>query len=107
MQSQNRFFDDLARLGTSAMGLASGVRETLETEIRDRVERMLSGMDLPTREELEVVRAMTVKARDTQEAIESRLAAIEARLDRLEAGAGGQPAGHDETENSAGDDPSI
>ena len=64
-------------------------------------------MDLPTREELEVVRALAVKARETQETIESRLEAIEARLARLEGEGRGSAAKGDESVNSQDADPSI
>ena len=37
-------------------------------------------MDLVTREEFEVVKAMAVKAREEQEAMAARLAALEAKL---------------------------
>ena len=80
MQSQNRLLDDLAKVATSAMGTLSGVREEVEAQFRQRFERVLGQMDLVTREEFDAVKAMAAKARAEQEALESRLAALEARL---------------------------
>ncbi len=80
MQSQNRLLDDLAKVATSAMGTLSGVREEVEAQVRQRLERVLGQMDLVTREEFDAVKAMAAKARAEQEALESRLAALEAQL---------------------------
>ncbi len=78
MQTQNRLLDDLARVATSALGVAAGMREELEARLRDQFERILSGMDLVTREEFDAVKAMAAKARAEQEDVAARLAALEA-----------------------------
>ena len=80
MQSQNRLLDDLAKVATSAMGTLSGVREEVESQVRQRLERVLGQMDLVTREEFDAVKAMAAKARAEQEALEARLAALEAQF---------------------------
>ncbi len=79
MQTQNRLLDDLARVASGAIGVAAGVREEVEARLRDQFERILARMDLVTREEFEVVRAMAVKAREEQETLAKRLAALEAK----------------------------
>ncbi len=84
MQSQNRFFDDFARVAAGAAGALSGVRGEIETRLRDQLERVLAGMDLVSREEFEAVRAMAAKAREEQEVLLGRLDALEARLAALE-----------------------
>jgi len=80
MQSQNRFFDDLARVAAGAMGTLSGVRSEVESRLREQLERLLSGMDLVTREEFEAVKAMAAKARTEQEDLAKRLAELEGLL---------------------------
>ena len=80
MQTQNRILDDLARVASSAIGVAAGMREELEVRLREQFERVLSRMDLVTREEFDAVRAMAAKARDEQEALTARVAALEAAL---------------------------
>ena len=57
MQTQNRFFDDLARVAAGAMGTLSGVKSEVETRIREQLERVLAGMDLVSRDEFEAVKA--------------------------------------------------
>jgi BMFP domain-containing protein YqiC len=79
MQSQNRFFDDLARVANGAVGALSGVRSDIEARLRDQLERVLAGMDLVSREEFEAVKAMAAKARDEQEELLRRIAALESR----------------------------
>jgi BMFP domain-containing protein YqiC len=87
LQSQNRFFDDVARVASGAVGAITGVRDEIEARLRDQLERVLAGMDLVSREEFEAVKAMAAKARDEQEVLRRQIEALEARLaDRVAAG---------------------
>jgi BMFP domain-containing protein YqiC len=85
MQSQNRFFDDLARVAAGAMSTISGVKSEVESRMREQLERVLAGMDLVSRDEFEAVKAMAAKARSEQEDLEKRLAALESRVAGLSA----------------------
>src|SRR5690242_8629822 len=80
MQSQNRIFDDIARVASGAVGAISGVRDEIEARLRDQLERVLAGMDLVSREEFEAVKAMAAKAREEQEVLRRQLEALEVRL---------------------------
>jgi BMFP domain-containing protein YqiC len=80
MQTQNRFLDDLARVATGALGTLTGMRGEVESRLREQFERILGRMNLVRREEFDAVEAMAAKARAAQEALEKRLAALEARL---------------------------
>ncbi len=79
-QTSNRFFDDISRLMTDAAGLADGARREAQTFAKSQLERMMAGMDLVSREEFEAVREMAVKARDENDKLAARIAALEARL---------------------------
>jgi BMFP domain-containing protein YqiC len=79
-QTQSRFFDDLSRLMTDAAGLAEGARREAQTFARTQMERMMSGMDVVTREEFEAVKEMAARARDDNEKLAARVAALEAKL---------------------------
>ncbi|MFZ1426858.1 MAG: accessory factor UbiK family protein [Geminicoccaceae bacterium] len=85
MQTSNRLFDDLARVASGAFNTLSGLREEIETRVRERVERMAADLDLVSREEFDAVRAMAAKARARQELLEARLAGLEAELAALKA----------------------
>ena len=80
MQTQNRFLDDLARVATGAMGAVTGMRGEVETRLKEQFERILGRMNLVRREEFDAVQAMAAKARAAQEALEKRVAELEARL---------------------------
>lgn len=82
MQSRNRILDDVSQLMTNAAGVAQGVRDEAEIVIKQRVERLLRDMDLVTREDFEAVRDMAVKAREENEALSARIAALEAEAKR-------------------------
>lgn len=80
MQTSNRLFDDLARVASGAFHTLSGLREEIETRVRERVERMAADLDLVTREEFDAVRAMALKAREAQDELEAKVARLEAQL---------------------------
>jgi BMFP domain-containing protein YqiC len=79
MQTRSRLLDDLARVANSAAGVATGMREEIEAVVQQRVERILARMNLVTRDEFEVVKAMVAKARSEQEALEKRTSDLESR----------------------------
>jgi BMFP domain-containing protein YqiC len=80
MQTENRLLDDLARVATGALGALSGMRDEVEARMRDQFERILGRMNLVRREEFDAVQAMAAKARAEQEALEQRVALLEAKL---------------------------
>ena len=87
MQTDNRLLDDLARMANGALNTLSGVREEIETRVRERVERMLADMDMVPREEFEAVRAMAQTARTEQEDLAARVSELERRIGELSGGA--------------------
>ena len=76
-QTTNRIFDEFARLANDAAGVAGGVRREIETMVRSQAERILRGMDVVTREEHEAVKEMAAKAREENERLAARVAALE------------------------------
>jgi len=78
--TRNPILDDMARLMTDAAGLAQGVRREAETVMRTQLERLLSTMDVVTREEFEAVREMAILAREENERLEAKIAALEEKL---------------------------
>ena len=80
-QTTSRLFDDLSRLMTDAAGLAEGARREAQTFARSQVERILAVMDVVSREEFETVREMAARARDENEKLAARVAALEAKLE--------------------------
>jgi BMFP domain-containing protein YqiC len=80
MQTRNRLFDDAARIAGGAVGTLAGAKREIEALVRQQLERMLTSLDLVTRDELEAVKEMAAKARSEQEVLEERLAALENKL---------------------------
>ncbi|MGH6915243.1 MAG: accessory factor UbiK family protein [Geminicoccales bacterium] len=80
MQTENRLFDDLARVANGAINTLSGVREEIENRLRERVERWLADMDLVPREEFEAIKELAQKARSEQEDLSAKVADLERRL---------------------------
>jgi BMFP domain-containing protein YqiC len=80
MSQGTRLFDDLAKLMTDAAGMAQGVRREAETVMRGQFERLLRDMDVVSREEFEAVREMASLAREENDRLIARIAALEAKL---------------------------
>jgi len=85
MQSQNKILDDMAKVASSAMGVAAGMRSEVEARFREQLERLLAQMDVVPREEFDAMKAVAVAAREGQEALAEQVAALEKRLAALEA----------------------
>jgi BMFP domain-containing protein YqiC len=79
-QTSNRFFDEAARLMNDAAGVAQGVRREFDTMLRHQAERILGDLDVVRREEFEAFKEMTRLAREENEALKARIAALEVKL---------------------------
>ena len=77
MQTENRFFDDIARVASGATSTLVNIRTELESMIKQRLQRILADMDLVPRDEFEAVKAVASKARAEQELLEERIAELE------------------------------
>ncbi|MGI4881319.1 MAG: accessory factor UbiK family protein [Janthinobacterium lividum] len=80
MQSQNRIFEDISKVATSAMGTMAGVGREVESLIRGRVKEMFAGLDMVERDEFEAVKAMAATARADAEALKAKLAELRAGM---------------------------
>ena len=80
MQSENRIFDDLAKMINGIAGTVAGAGREAEAAMRERAKEFVGRMDFVSREEFEAVKEMAAKARAEAEA-------LKARLDKLEGAA--------------------
>lgn len=79
-QTTSKFFDEIARLMNDAAGVAQGVRREVDTVFKTQAERWLRDLDLVKREEFEAVKDMARLAREENEALKARVAALESQL---------------------------
>lgn len=77
MQSQNRIFDDIAKVAGGALGALGNLKQEIEAMVRQRVERFMAEHDLVTREEFEAVKAMAAEARAEQERLKGQIEALQ------------------------------
>lgn len=77
MQSQNKFFDDLAKVLNGVAGTVAGVGREAEAGARERAKEWFGGMDFVSREEFEAVKEMAAKARTEADALKKRVDALE------------------------------
>ena len=79
MQSENRFFDDLAKLVNGAAGTVAGMTREFESNARERAKEWIGGMEFVSREEFDAVKAMAAAAREEVELLKARLDALEGK----------------------------
>ena len=80
MQSDNPLFADLAKLVNSAAGTMAGMGREARDGARERVREAMGGLDFVSREEFDAVKDMAAKAREANETLTARVAALEAVL---------------------------
>src|SRR4030095_15908606 len=77
MQSQNRIFDDLVKMMNGVAGTMAGMGREAEASMRDKMREWVGGMDFVSRDEFEAIKAMAIAARDENEALATRILALE------------------------------
>lgn len=78
MQTENRLFDDLAKMFNGAAGTFAGMTREAQAGFQERMKEWIGGMDFVSRDEFEAVKAMAAAARDENDRLAARLAALEA-----------------------------
>jgi BMFP domain-containing protein YqiC len=78
MNDRPKFFDDLAGVAGGALSALAGLREELAALVRARVEEAMRKLDLVKREEFEAMAELARRAKTEVEALEARVASLEA-----------------------------
>jgi BMFP domain-containing protein YqiC len=80
MQTSNPFMDDISRMMQGAAGMAQAANAEAKAMFRSMGERIVAEMDLARREEVDALKALARSAVEKAEALEKRVAELEARL---------------------------
>ena len=80
MQSENKMFDDMVKMVNGLAGTFAGMGREAEASAREKMREWMGGMDFVGRDEFEAVKAMAAAARDENEILKARLAALEAKV---------------------------
>jgi BMFP domain-containing protein YqiC len=80
MQSQNRMFDDLVKMMNGVAGTMAGMGREAESSMREKMREFVGGADFVGRDEFDAVKAMATAARDENEILKARIAALEAKV---------------------------
>ena len=75
MQSDNKIFEDFAKMANGFAGTMAGAAREGEANVREKVKQWLGGLDFVSREEFEAVKAMAAAARDEVAALKAEIAA--------------------------------
>lgn len=79
MQSENPIIADFVKLMNSAAGTMAGMTREAREGAREKFREAMGGMDFVTREEFDAVKDMAARAREENEALKARIAALEAQ----------------------------
>jgi BMFP domain-containing protein YqiC len=79
MQSENRLFDDFVKMVNGMAGTFAGMGREAEAGAREKFKEWMGGADFVGRDEFEAVKAMAAAARDDNEILKARIAALEAK----------------------------
>ncbi len=80
MQSENRMFDDFVKMVNGFAGTMAGMGREAESSMREKMREFVGGQDFVGRDEFEAVKAMAAAARDENEILKARIAALEAKV---------------------------
>ena len=80
MQSENPIIADFVRLANSAAGTLAGMTREGRDSARERMREAMGGLDFVSREEFDAVKDMAARAREENEKLAERIAALEARV---------------------------
>ena len=83
MQSENKMFDDFVKMVNGFAGTMAGMGREAEASMREKMREFVAGADFVGRDEFEAVKAMASAARDENEILRARIAALEADLRRV------------------------
>lgn len=88
MQTENKFFEDISKVATSAFGTLAGVGREVEENARRRAREFVGGSDAIDRDEFEAVKATAAAAREAVEVLKAEIAALKTQIAGLSSGAG-------------------
>ena len=80
MQSENRMFDDFVKMVNGFAGTFAGMGREAESSAREKFREWMAGSDFVGRDEFEAVKEMAAAARDENEILKARIAALEAKV---------------------------
>ena len=79
MQSENKMFDDFVKMMNGLAGTFAGMGREAESSAREKFKEWMGGADFVGRDEFEAVKAMAAAARDENDKLSARIAALEAK----------------------------
>jgi BMFP domain-containing protein YqiC len=83
MQTENKFFEDLSKVATSALGTLAGVGREVEENARRRAREFVAGDEAVGRDEFEAAKATASAAREAVEQLKAEVAQLRAEVAAL------------------------
>ena len=80
MQSENRLFDDFVKMVNGFAGSMAGMGREAESSAKEKMREWIGGMDFVGRDEFDAVKAMAAAAREENDLLKRRIAALEAKV---------------------------
>ena len=80
MQSENKIFDDLAKMINGVAGTVAGMGREASENAKERAREWAGGLDMVSREEFEAVKQMAANARAEADLLALRVEKLEAAV---------------------------
>ncbi len=80
MQTENKLFEDLSKVASSALGTLAGVGREAQDAARRRARDFVGGSDAVDRDEFEAVKANAAAAREAVEILKAEIVALRAEI---------------------------
>lgn len=84
MSRQEKILDDLARLAGGTVGILGDAKKQAASVLRAHIDEWAQDMDLVPREDFEKLEAMLAQSRQEQDAMNKRIEALEAALNKTQ-----------------------
>lgn len=86
MQSRSKPLDDLTNLMTNAVGAVKGVGDEVKAMGRAQAEKLVADMDLVSRDEFEVLKALVLKTQEENAALKKKVTSLQRQVTQLKKG---------------------
>lgn len=81
-QTNNKFFDDIAKVTTNMVSVAEGVYGEVKEMAKNQGEKIVNDMELVHREDFDVLKEMVSSLTVENDKLVARIEALEAKIDQ-------------------------
>ena len=74
---RSKFFNNIEELLSNTAGAASGVKKEIDVIVKSQVEKLLNGLEVVERDEIDAMKEMLIKEREKNDELEEKINSLE------------------------------